>query len=43
MENHQEKQDEINRRRENREKAWKKYDELKAKFGDNPNKHQEKN
>lgn len=37
-----EKQEEINRRRESREKAWKKYDELKAKFGNNPNKHQEK-
>ena len=29
----EEKQAEINRRRENREKAWKKYDELKKKFG----------
>ena len=38
----EEKKDEINRRRENREKAWKKYDELKKKFGANPNKHQEK-
>jgi len=38
----EEKQEEINRRRENREKAWKKYDEMKKKFGDNPNKHQEK-
>ena len=42
MENPQEKQEEINRRRENREKAWKKYDELKTKFGNNPTKHQEK-
>ena len=38
----QEKRDELNRRREKREKAWKKYDELKEKFGSNPNKHQEK-
>ena len=38
----EEKQDEINRRRENREKAWKKYDEMKKKFGVSPNKHQEK-
>ena len=38
----EEKRDELNRRRENREKAWKKYDELKEKFGSNPNKHQEK-
>ena len=37
-----EKQEEINRRRESREKAWKKYDELKVKFGNNPNKHQQK-
>ena len=37
-----EKKEEINRRRENREKAWKKYDALKEKFGDNPNKHQAK-
>ena len=28
----EEKKDEINRRRENREKAWKKYDELKKKI-----------
>ena len=38
----EEKRDELNRRRENREKAWKKYDELREKFGSNPNKHQEK-
>ena len=38
----EEKKDEINRRRENREKAWKKYDELKQKYGNNLNKHQEK-
>ena len=38
----EEKQDEINRRRENREKAWKKYDEMKKKYGETPNKHQEK-
>ena len=39
----EEKKDEINRRRENREKAWKKkYDELKEKYGNNLNKHQEK-
>ena len=38
----EEKRDELNRRRENREKAWKKYDELKEKFGSTPNKHQEK-
>ena len=37
-----EKKDELNRRRENREKAWKKYEELKDKFGNNLNKHQEK-
>lgn len=38
----EEKKDELNRRRENREKAWKKYDELKQKYGNNINKHQEK-
>ena len=38
----EEKRDELNRRRENREKAWKKYDELREKFGSSPNKHQEK-
>ena len=38
----EEKRDELNRRRENREKAWKKYDELKQKYGNNINKHQEK-
>ena len=34
----EEKRDELNRRREKREKAWKKYDELKEKFGSTPNK-----
>lgn len=38
----EEKRDEINRRRETREKNWKKIDEMKKKFGDMPNKHQEK-
>lgn len=38
----EEKRNELNRRRENREKAWQKYDELKEKYGNNPNKHQEK-